>query len=516
MAETDPSPTPPHQGSLHTAMGTRTSTVTGPYSAQNAPAEVLRESFSRRNYYHIVSTAEILIDFVTVFSSFLFARPAFEILGRGLSEALNPQRLNQVVLLQVAAVSGLTVLVFWIMGLYTKDSSLLNIDEMRKLFRSVILIAVLFFTASFYFRIPFSRSLITLWLGFILFFMIIEKMVFYKIHQYLHIKGLNVKNVLVYGAGEIGRKLHKRFITFPKLGYHPVGFVDDDFEFFSNELKRVGRNGKEALPFLGTLKELERLVEEFKVVELFIARKGLSPEKVLEMTNRCREMHIQFKIIPQLFGYFIENLTLQDIAGIPLIGEKVPLIRRFDLLVKRTMDIVLSLAICAFCLPIFVLIAITIKFDSSGPVIFRQTRVGKNGREFMIYKFRTMFAGAPKYDYCPQDSSDARITRVGKYLRKTSLDELPQFFNVLRGNMSIVGPRPEMSFIVAGYNPLHRKRLWMKPGITGLWQISSDRTAEILENMDYDLYYVDNFSILLDVAILVRTLLYGLITMKTA
>jgi len=192
------------------------------------------------------------------------------------------------------------------------------------------------------------------------------------------------------------------------------------------------------------------------------------------------------------------------------------LIRRFDLLVKRTMDIVLSLAICAFCLPIFLLIAITIKFDSSGPVIFRQTRVGKNGREFMIYKFRTMFAGAPKYDYCPQDSSDTRITRVGKYLRKTSLDELPQFFNVLRGNMSIVGPRPEMSFIVAGYNPLHRKRLWMKPGITGLWQISSDRTAEILENMDYDLYYVDNFSILLDVAILVRTLLYGLITMKTA
>ncbi|MBM3303309.1 MAG: sugar transferase, partial [Deltaproteobacteria bacterium] len=340
------------------------------------------------------------------------------------------------------------------------------------------------------------RLVITLWLVLLLFFMVFVKMLFFKVHQALHLRGFNIRRVLIYGAGEIGRKLYKNILAFPKLGYQVVGFIDEDPAAFFEELQRVDLTGKNIPKLLGTSLDLERFVKEESINELIIARKGLSSDDILEITTRCKELRIQFKIIPQLYGYFIENLTLQEIGGIPLIGERVWPIRRFSLLVKRIIDVALSLFVCVFFLPVFLLIALLIRKDSPGPVIFRQKRVGRKGREFTILKFRTMYVDADRYSFCPKDSSDPRITPVGRYLRKTSLDELPQFFNVLRGEMSIVGPRPEMPFIVEKYNPLHRERLEVKPGITGLWQISADRQMEIHENIDYDLYYIQNFSIL--------------------
>jgi len=258
-------------------------------------------------------------------------------------------------------------------------------------------------------------------------------------------------------------------------------------------------------------------VRDCQIDELIIARKGLSPEEIAHLVNRCKEINITFRIIPQILERgFIEDLSLQEIGGIPLIGEKETIIGVPHLFVKRVMDIALSLAALILLWPVYLVISILIRIDSPGPAMFKHKRVGKDGKEFTIYKFRTMHLDADLYSTCPKNMSDPRISGVGKYLRKTSLDELPQFFNVLRGEMSIVGPRPEMSFIVAQYNQLHRKRLAMKPGITGLWQISADRGGQIHENIDYDLYYVENYSILLDVAIITRTLLYALVAMKTA
>ena len=159
--------------------------------------------------------------------------------------------------------------------------------------------------------------------------------------------------------------------------------------------------------------------------------------------------------------------------------------------------------------PFFIVFALLIKIDSKGPVFFKQERIGKDGKVFTIYKFRSMVSDAEPYQVNPLDPKDARITRFGRFLRKTSLDEIPQLINVLKGEMSLVGPRPEMPFIASGYTDIHRERLIILPGITGLWQLSGDRKKAIHDNMEYDLYYKNNMSFFLDLAILLETLIFS-------
>lgn len=178
-------------------------------------------------------------------------------------------------------------------------------------------------------------------------------------------------------------------------------------------------------------------------------------------------------------------------------------------MLKRFIDILLSLVILFFTFPIFLWLMVLIKIDSQGSIIFKQKRIGKNGKEFTLYKLRTMDKNTPAYELKPRDD-DPRITRVGKFLRETGLDELPQLFNVLEGQMSLVGPRPEIPFIVKNYTEEQRQRLKVKPGITGLWQISGKTKQPILENLQYDFDYINNQSMLLDFKILVKTFKFSL------
>ena len=180
-------------------------------------------------------------------------------------------------------------------------------------------------------------------------------------------------------------------------------------------------------------------------------------------------------------------------------------VRYWPELVKRSCDIAGSLLLLCLLLPIFLLIGLLIKLDSSGPVFFRHNRVGKRGRHFVLWKFRSMRMDAPRYEASPQNASDVRLTRVGRWMRRLSIDELPQLINVLKGEMSLVGPRPEMPFIVARYRSVERERLVVRPGITGLWQISPARAFPIHENLEYDLHYIRNQNLLLDCAIILRT-----------
>jgi len=174
-------------------------------------------------------------------------------------------------------------------------------------------------------------------------------------------------------------------------------------------------------------------------------------------------------------------------------------------LAKRTIDIVFSSIILITLFPLYVIVAIAIKLDSPGPAVLGQKRIGKDGTPITIYKFRTMKSSTIAYDYSPTNSKDKRVTKIGRFLREAGIDELPQFLNVLRGEMSIVGPRPEMEFIVKSYNDLERTRLLVKPGITGLWQIKASRKRLIHEDIQFDLIYLRNFSILLDISIMTET-----------
>ncbi len=179
-------------------------------------------------------------------------------------------------------------------------------------------------------------------------------------------------------------------------------------------------------------------------------------------------------------------------------------------LVKRVADVVLSMLLLLALVPLLLLIAVLIRLDSPGPVLFVQKRVGVKGTLFDMYKFRSMHAYVERYEASPTTSDDPRITRVGRLLRRTSFDELPQLGNVLLGSMSLVGPRPEMPFIVDGYSAFHRQRLEVTPGITGLWQLSADRSRPIHENMEYDLYYIRNRTVCMDALILFRTLFFAM------
>jgi len=180
---------------------------------------------------------------------------------------------------------------------------------------------------------------------------------------------------------------------------------------------------------------------------------------------------------------------------------------------KRITDLLFSiLAICVLS-PLFILIPIVTSMESSGPAFIRQRRVGKNGKIFCLYKFRSM-KGDVSYDYSPIRKNDKRITKVGGFLRKTGIDEIPQFLNVLKGEMSIVGPRPEMEFIVEKYNALERTRLLVKPGITGLWQIKANRKKPIHENLDFDLNYIEKKSLFLDLAIMAETAIFMIKSIK--
>ena len=175
-------------------------------------------------------------------------------------------------------------------------------------------------------------------------------------------------------------------------------------------------------------------------------------------------------------------------------------------LVKRFCDVMGSLFLLIALLPLFLLITILIKIDSSGPVLFRHQRIGKDGKPFVLWKFRSMRAEVPKYEASPISAVDVRLTRVGRLIRRMSIDEMPQLINVLKGEMSLVGPRPEMPFIVARYHPVACERLAVRPGITGLWQISPARAFPIHENLQYDLHYIRNQNLFLDCAIIVRTI----------
>ncbi len=203
-------------------------------------------------------------------------------------------------------------------------------------------------------------------------------------------------------------------------------------------------------------------------------------------------------------------MKIESIGQIPAVKEEDgDDFGHFYLCIKRYFDLFLALVLLYLLCPLFAIIALAIKIESKGLVLFKQDRVGKDGEIFQIYKFRTMSVDTDPYAINPLSQKDPRITKVGRFLRKSSLDELPQIINVLKGNMSFVGPRPEMPFIVAEYNEIHEERLKVLPGITGLWQLSGDRKKAIHENMDYDLYYIRNVSFFLDLAILIKTLRFA-------
>ena len=313
---------------------------------------------------------------------------------------------------------------------------------------------------------------------------------------------LNQENVLVYGAGKVGRAFVSAVDKLISAPLNIVGFVDDRVP--------AGEFSGNPIPILGGLEDVESIIHQYEIDHIIVAIREPKPEINFSLKDITDRHHIAMSFHPTQKLFEKNPYKLQDIAGLPLLSTTRQIIDStpFYDLFKRVFDFFTALVGFIIALPLWIVISVCIKLDDWGPVLFKQSRIGLNGKPFNIYKFRTMKPDTEKYAHCPTDRNDIRLTTIGRLLRKLSLDEIPQLINVLKGEMSLVGPRPEMPFIVDTYELYERKRLSVIPGITGLWQVSPARNAEIHDNPEYDLLYIEHRDLSLDVLILILTIVF--------
>ncbi|NNM34405.1 MAG: sugar transferase [Gemmatimonadetes bacterium] len=415
-------------------------------------------------------------------------------------------RLQAFVLVYAMSVVG----TFTVLGLYRPSASVLNLWEVATTLKGLfIAVALVGFAAYGFGYGGLPRFIVA---GGILGscgLILLERRLVAAVLRTRQLRGVLGRRVLIIGAGPTGRLVMKRLIDAPHESRTVVGFLDDAAPIGSTVTCTTDQTTNAVIrrSVLGRQQDLEDVVARFDVAEILVDAASVEESSIPGLVEAVRRAGLRFGLMPHLGEVRADRLGLEVLGGIPVLYPKQSSAGAIYRASSRAVDVLLATAILVATAPLWVLTSLLIKADSSGPVLFAQNRVGKGGRTFLMYKFRSMRQDTEAYANSPRGDTDPRITRVGKALRRTGLDELPQLLNVLRGEMSIVGPRPEMEFIVAGYTAYERRRLQAKPGITGLWQISPDRHGEIHHNVEYDLYYIDHQSLLLDALILVETAL---------
>jgi len=327
------------------------------------------------------------------------------------------------------------------------------------------------------------------------------------------VAGVGLRRILIAGAGDLGRVVADRILEHRELGYQIVGFVDD---------KAGGDHlGYRGLPLLGPLAEAADIIAREKVDHLYVALPLEEHMKLLELVESTSREGVDVKVVPDVLQFIALRARLEDLDGVPVINlNDVPL-QGLSAAVKRSLDVLISSLALLVMLGPGLLIAWLVKRSSSGPVFYSQERMGLDGKQFRVYKFRTMPMNAEN-ESGPvwADEHDPRATPVGTWLRRHDLDEWPQFWNVLRGDMSIVGPRPERPFFVHQFKhriPQYMLRHKVKAGITGWAQVNGWRGNTSLEKrIEYDLYYIENWSVTLDIKIMWLTLVRALVPDRNA
>ncbi|RMF18389.1 MAG: sugar transferase [Candidatus Dadabacteria bacterium] len=383
-------------------------------------------------------------------------------------------------------------------GAYAPGNTRSPLEYTMRAVRSAFGSLLIVMSIGFLFKeFDFSRAVVMLFGVFSLVLLSITRRFPDLIERRLVKLGVLGTRVLIVGADATGVRALQKVQDHPEIGYRVIGFLDRD-------AARVGASVGRT-PVLGTVEQLREKVLDERIDEVIIALPDASPAELMDLVMELDDLPVRVRVIADLFGVLSRETSIDLIEDVPIYELKGPDDSRFYAFSKRVFDLVTGCVAGAMFVATFPFIALAIKLDSPGPVFFVQDRVGRHGRIFRMWKYRTMRTDSPAYAVAPHEDSDPRITRVGRLLRKTSLDELPQVINVLRGEMSIVGPRPEMPFIVEQYNAWQRKRLDVLPGITGLWQILGRKDLPLHENLEYDFYYIKNRSLLLDLVIVLRT-----------
>ena len=355
-----------------------------------------------------------------------------------------------------------------------------------------------------------SREFLLMFYALNLFVLSAYRMVLKQLLYRLRQRGYNKKFVLILGAGSVGREFYERLQQFPELGYEVYGFLDD-------HVKEHPAGYEHLKPVVGTLDELERILHRHPIDEVIIALPLDAHDKYSSIIDICDNAGAKSLIIPDYFDVLPARPFFDNFAGMPMINVRdIPLDEFGNRVAKRSFDIVFSLLALVVTSPVLLAAMIGIKLTSPGPIFFVQERMGLDRKTFRMYKLRTMHVADPKTsDTQWTTKDDPRRTRFGALLRKLSVDELPQFINVLKGEMSVVGPRPERPYFVEQFKhkvPKYMVKHHIRPGITGWAQANGLRgDTSIKDRIDHDLFYIENWSFLFDLKIILRTIRKGIV-----
>lgn len=471
------------------------------------PVRRLRLANPDKQVFSIMLTLFLMLcDAVAFNLSFLivYSCQLTEIRESGLSLPDDPQEIWMV----VVVLNGVFGLTYGINGLYHLRRGASRVDEAWKVAISVSLAVVL--TLVVHAVLPWfgaiglpltATLLVLLWMAVVM-STVILRLLYRSFVSWLRIRGFDARRVIIVGARAPGQAVWRTIRRNPALGYHVQGFLSD--------IHPVGSRVEE-LPVLGRLQQLERVVRATRADEVLIALSKRSQFELMEVATLAEDHTVAIKVYPDTFQLITNNeVSIGDLSGLPLVSVKnAALDSPFNQALKRGLDVVFSSLVLVATSPLMMLIAFLIKIGSPGPVFFLQERVGMDGRPFCMIKFRTMRTDSEARGPGWTVPDDPRVTWIGRYLRRYSLDELPQFINVLHGDMSVVGPRPEQPKWVERFSqeiPRYMRRHKEKAGITGWAQVNGLRgDTSIEERTRYDLYYVENWSLLFDIKIILRT-----------
>jgi len=414
---------------------------------------------------------------------------------------------------------ALIPIAFHVQGLYRLRRGRTRVDDFFAVFVGSILAVVLGLVGTLYFQVYYAPDIPQapgyelsrlVWVLFLVINVVFTYTSRELVREALERRwkaGIGLKRVIIAGAGELGKVVADKLLEHRELGFKVIGFLDD---------RAIGDHiGYRGLPLLGTLADADEIVRRERIDHVYVALPLEEHVKMLALVEATNRQGVDVHVVPDLLQFIALRARLENLDGVPIISlNDVPL-RGFNSLLKRVIDVAISgIALFAMSVP-FLIIAAIIKRTSKGPVFYKQERMGLDGKAFQVYKFRSMYLGAED-ETGPvwARDNDPRCTPVGRWLRKFDLDELPQLWNVFRGDMSIVGPRPERPYFVEQFKhriPQYMLRHKVKAGITGWAQVNGWRGNTSLEKrIEYDLYYIENWSVALDLKIMWLTLLRGL------
>ncbi len=397
----------------------------------------------------------------------------------------------------VLVLMGISVAIFLLQGLYRDVRDLSMLEEYAKIIKSLTYAFLFALALTFFLKLyERSRVLVVMFWATSVLFLLAARFAYYRILRRLRARGWDPMGVVVVGSDKKIKAVCQMLRQYAVLGYHVVSTIVLPQGVSPRSPRWLRRLEKDVF-----VRYLRREIQG-----VIVSDTVKNYQHVLEVNELFEEHQIPHRSVTEAFDLIgLQTSATEGLEG--LLGQlDEGQIGGGYKVFKRFVDEVIAPTVLLLTAPVWLAVIALIKLDSRGPIFFRQERVGYHGRKFSIYKFRSMHVHAPKYAKTPRGKNDPRITRIGRWLRSTSLDELPQLINVIKGDMSLVGPRPEMPFLVEKYKPIYRYRLLVLPGLTGLWQVSGRTDKPLEENIKYDLYYIKKQSFLLDMVILLRTI----------